>query len=113
MHLEPKSDIRGIGGHFYGGGSRDDAMTLEEVFSTVPVGSFLCFSGRSKKGRGKLLSKLPSCLDLEVWSQKGASLVLVLHADEALDFEIERPADRLGLSSCTRDPPMLATDGRR
>jgi hypothetical protein len=67
-------------------------MTLEEVFSTAPVGSFLRFS--IKKGRGKLLSKLPNCLELEVWSQKGASLVLVLHSADGLDFEIERPANR-------------------
>ena len=92
VHNEPNSAISPIGG--LGGGSGAYAMTLEEVFSTVPVGSFVRFSGRWKKGRGKLLAKLPNCLDLEVWSKNRASLVLVLHADEALDFEIERPADR-------------------
>jgi hypothetical protein len=66
-------------------------MTAAEVFGNVPVGSFLRFSGPLKNGAGKLVAKLPNCLDLEVWSLNGASLVLVLHADEGLDFEIEEP----------------------
>jgi hypothetical protein len=70
-------------------------MTVQEVFSSVPVGSYLRFSGPSKKGAGKLVAKLPNCLDLEVWSFNSASLVLVLHADEGIDFEIERPVRSL------------------
>ncbi len=67
-------------------------MTMEQVFRSVPVGSFLRFSGRSKNGSGKLVAKFPNCVELEVWSSKGASLVLVLHGDEGLDFEIGRPS---------------------
>ena len=78
-------------------------MTAEEVFSSVPVGSFLRFSGPLKNGAGKLVAKLPNCLDLEVWSHNGASLVLVLHADEGLDFEIERPV---------QSPPIASTNVR-
>jgi hypothetical protein len=81
------------GGHLSGGFWWDVcAMTVEDVFSGVPVGTLLRFSGRTENGAGKLVAKLPNCLDLEVWSRKGASLVLVLHADEGVDFEIERPS---------------------
>lgn len=67
-------------------------MTVEQVFSGVPVGSFLRFSGRSKNGSGKLVAKFPNWLELEVWSSNGASLVLVLHGDEELNFEIGPPS---------------------
>lgn len=77
------------------------AMTVEDVFSKVPVGAFLRFSGQSKNGEGKLVAKLPNCLDLEVWSLKGASLVLVVHADEGVNFEIVQSVQRPMTASST------------
>jgi hypothetical protein len=96
-----------IVGHLSGGFWRDVcAMTVEDVFRGVPVGTLLRFSG-TENGAGKLVAKLPNCLDLEVWSRKGASLVLVLHADEGVDFEIERPSLASLIASTSYEPTTV------
>ncbi len=86
-------------------------MTAEEVFSSVPVGSFLRFSGPLKNGAGKLVAKLPNYLDLESGATTATSLVLVLHADEGLDFEIEWQVQSPLIAS-TKVPTALSLSAR-